>query len=66
MFSFYLNHQCFPSAIQSQVKLLGFINLFASDTHLLLSVFRKSLSVNPGLSSFHTLACSVVLLHHVV
>lgn len=45
MFSFYLNHQCFPSAIQSQVKLLGFINLFASDTHLLLSVFLSS--VNP-------------------
>ncbi len=45
MFSFDLTHQGLPSAIQSHVKLLGFINLLASDTHLLLSIIL--LSVNP-------------------
>ncbi len=45
MFSFDLTHQCLSSAIQSHVKLLGFINLLASDTHLLLSIIL--LSVNP-------------------
>ncbi len=45
MFSFDLTYQGLPSAIQSHVNLLAFINLLASDTHLLLSIIL--LSVNP-------------------